>query len=297
MWVSFWLAGLAAAAPAAETSERAALPPALAAKGFALKLPQAETVMFRGMASFDNAGGHSGSMLYPGYAGLPGFFAAIATHGILVEASKNSEKARLQQAADKVLEPYKDLLVGFTHRELMQRGLAKLDVAMPKKLIDPADVADDWVVESTPVYTMTQDESALVLENIIAVYAAGTPVADRYQNVVKVVSDARAEAQPRAAWTAEQGRLLKDESVALYAHSLKLVLQDLGKQAGAQPEVHKTFRYAEGKAQKMERAQLLLETCDRAVIKTLRGWLMSIPLRPADGPPTDACKDADHYPA
>jgi hypothetical protein len=34
----------------------------------------------------------------------------------------------------------------------------------------------------------------------------------------------------------------------------------------------------------MERAQVLGEQCDRLLIKTLRGWLMSVPARPGVAP-------------
>jgi hypothetical protein len=235
-------------------------------------------------------------MLYPGMFGVVGFLAAVATHGVIVEASKNSEKAKLQEAADKVLEPYKDVLGGFSNRELMQRGIAKLSMAGPKRLIEPADAGEGWVVESAPVFTMTQDQSALVLENAISIYPANAPGSIRYQNIVKVVSSASTVPQPP--WGADQGKLLKEESAALFAHSINVMLHELAKAPSAEAQVHKTFRYAEGSTQKIERAQLVGELCDRAVIKTLRGWLMSIPVRrDSDETPTEQCKNADRYPA
>lgn len=41
----------------------------------------------------------------------------------------------------------------------------------------------------------------------------------------------------------------------------------------------RTIRYVEGTAEKMERAQLVSEHCGRLVIKTLRGSLMSVPVK------------------
>lgn len=282
-----------ALAAAAHAADPAPAPPALAETGFGLKPPQPESVAYRGMANFDRAGAGTGQILYPA-PGLAGFLVAIATHGALVEASKNAEKTRLQEAADKVLDPYRTALAGFTHKELMQRALTTLRTAGAAKLLEPAATDAGWVVESVPVFTLTQDQSGLILDNAIAVYPAHTPADVRYRNVVRVVSNVRHEDDPAPAWAADEARLLKEQSVALYAHSLKLMLQDLAPAAAADPPVHKTVRFAEGKAERIERAQWLGETCGRAVIKTLRGWLMSVPLqRPADAAPAEACKHPD----
>jgi hypothetical protein len=42
---------------------------------------------------------------------------------------------------------------------------------------------------------------------------------------------------------------------------------------------HRTFRYPEGGVEKMERAQLVEAHCGRALLRTLRGWLMSVPVK------------------
>jgi hypothetical protein len=269
----------------------------LAESGFTLKLPKAEAVAYVGMVSFDAAGGPSSTMVYPAIGGVAGLLVGIATHGAMMEASKNSEKAKLQEAANKVLDPFRPALAGFSNRELMERAIAMLATPGAKTLIGAADAGDGWVVESVPLFTMTQDLGALVLENEISVYPAGSSSA-RYRNVVKVVSDVRDEADLQAVWGGEQGKQLKDESVALLAHSLRLVVQELARTPGAEAEVQKTFRYAEGKTQKIERAQLVGQLCDRAVVKTLRGWIMSIPLRKSgDEAPSEQCKNAARYPS
>ena len=294
---SRFVAGLCAAALVAAAHAADPPPPApplaLADAGFALKPPQRQAVGYRGMADFDRASAGTGQMMYPA-PGLAGFLVAIATHGVLVESSKNAEKTRLQAAADKVLDPYREALAGFADAELMQRALATLDTKGATRLLDPAQPDTGWVVESVPVFTMTQDQRALILDNAIAVYRGDAPTAIRYQNVVRVVSNARTEDDPGPAWAAEQSRLLKEQSVALYAHSLKLLFQELAASSGTEAAMHKTFRFAEGKAERMERAQLIGETCGRAVIKTLRGWLMSVPLRrPADAAQADDCRHPD----
>lgn len=130
---------------------------------------------------------------------------------------------------------------------------------------------------------MTQDQRALVLDNAMVVRGpeAGAPVV--YQNVVRVVSKplpAGDETSPvSSVWLAEDGKLLKDLSAELLAESFDLMLGELaeGVKPTADDRPHKTVRYAEGGSVKMERATPLVERCDRAVLKTLRGWLMSVP--------------------
>jgi len=286
-------------AQAGEDTTKSPLPIVVSASGFSLKLPKAETVVYRGMVNHDAAGLNGGQILYPGF-GLAGFLVAIAAHGVIVESAKNSEKTKLQEAADKVLAPYSAALGEFSNKELLQRAMAKLSVGGSKKIVEAAGTPESgWVVESMPVFTLTQDQGALVLENAVAVYAADAPSTILYQNIVKVVSDARAEPQPETFWGAEQSKKLKEESVDLFAHSLDVVLREIAKEAGGDAEIHKTFRYPEGKTQKMERGQLLGERCNRAIIKNLRGWLMSIPLRrdATEPPANDQCVDSYRYPA
>jgi hypothetical protein len=282
---------------AADDTGRDASPLVLADIGFALKLPKSGTVSFHGAVNYDGAGGPGAQMLYPAIGGIAGLLVGIATHGAIVEAQKNSEKAKLQEAADKVLDPYKETLAAFSNRELMERGMAALSMPGSRKLIEDANAGDDgWVVESVPTYTMTQDQTALVLENAVAVYRAGSTQEIRYQNVIRVVSDVHDEPELQAAWSAEHGKQLKEESVLLFAHSLRLVLEELAKVPKGEAPSQKTFRYSEGRQQKVERAELVTQACDRAIVKSLRGWLMSIPLRrPADTVPSEQCKTAARY--
>jgi len=291
------LAGVAAMAADAGIVEGA--PVALDESGFALKLPANDAVVYRGLVNYDKAGGPAGAFLYPvGTAGLAGLLVGIATHGTLVEAGKNSEKTRLQNEADKVLTPFRPVLDGMTHRILMGEGLQRLGVPAKARVIDANESADGWIVESLPVFSMTQDRGALVLENALLVYAASDPSNPRYRNVVKVVSNLHDDADLESHWGADEGKRLKEESERLFGHSIRLLMQALQARPSDQTQVEKTFRYIEGKEQRMERAQLVRENCGRAVIKTLRGWLMSVPLRQSAPPPqSPECSGEMAYPA
>ncbi len=219
-------------------------------------------------------------MLYPAF-GIAGLLAAVATHGALVEAAKSAEKNKLREAADKVLDPYRDVLKNFSNQELMTRGMRGLGGGNEKMAPEIATAGTGWTVNSSPIFWLSQDQSALILENTIEIFSTSAPGQIQYVNTVKVVSSARLETDLVQVWTAEDGKKLKQESVDMFAHSLKIVLEEVGKPPGASNEAQKTFRYSEGKSQKIERAQWVADLCERAVVRTLRGWLLSIPQRAA----------------
>ncbi len=246
---------------------------------WALRLPEETKVVYKGVVSFDEAGTGHGSMMYPA-ANAGGFVAALITHAIIIGSVRSSQKTKLEEAADQVLLPYQAALENFTYRDLMQEGLNKTSAKGSKKLIAFSDKPDtDKLIESAPVFSLTQDQSAIILDNVISIYASDAPTVAIYQNTVRVVSQAREETDIASFWNANQGALLKNESASLFAHSLDIALSEAANSLGAGNHPQKTFRYFEGKLSKMERGQLIQERCGRTVMKTLRGWMMSFPVR------------------
>lgn len=283
----------------AATDAPAAVPIMLAETGFLLKLPASERVAFKGGVSFDQAGGAGEQKVYPA-SELAGLLVAVATHSAIVSAARSQEKTRLQTQADLVLDPYQEVLGHFSHQELMQAPLAGLPGRGERRLIEASDPGNGgWVVEGVPTFTMTQDEQALVLDHAVVVYPALDRASIRYQNVVRVVSAPLQPEAPREAWLAEQGRRLRQESQTLYAHSLRIILNELAHgQSPAADSPQRTFRYPEGATQRMERAQLLSQHCERVIVRTLRGWVLSVPapLRPTAGEAAPPCSEADRPP-
>jgi hypothetical protein len=230
--------------------------------------------------------------MYPAPS-VAGFVAALITHGLILESQKDSQKQALQETANKVLMPYQPVLGVYKYAELMQAALDKTPWTGAKTLVGPAPVRGaGWVVESLPLYSMTQDQRALVLDNIVSVYAPGETAKPFYQSTIRVISQPRAEQDVEAFWKDNAGAALKAESTSLLAHSLTLALHETGKPAAGDTPAFRTVRYREGEAEKMERAQVLNQACRRQVIKTLRGWLMSIPSPSATDPSAAACEPA-----
>ena len=259
---------------------------------WSLFLPKEEAVAYRGLASMDTAGSQGAGMAYPA-PHVGGFIAAIITHSLLADSQNDRQKQALQAKADMVLRPYRPVLDDYKHTELMQAALDKTPWGGAKTLAGPAQArGTGWVVESLPFFSMTQDQRALVLDNVVSVYPPGEMNKPLYQSTVRVVSQPRMVPDMERYWKDDAGVALKAESASLLAHSLALALQETAGPTAGDAPAFRTVRYREGEAEKMERAQVLSQACDRQVIKTLRGWLMSVPSPAMADPSAAACEPA-----
>ena len=250
------------------------------ASGWSLRRPSAEKAVFRGLVSHDSAGIGMGSMLYPAPNAI-GFLAAILTHGLLNESAKKSQKDKLQAAADAVLQPYGPTLEGLTYERLFIDGLSELPELARPRLIGADDRVDgDAVIETAPIFMMPADQRALVLDNVMRVIPPGG--GEGTTHVVRVISaplpEADAASAPSAAWLVGGGAPLGRVSAALLAESIAIVVKDAAAKLSVE-EPQRTFRFPLGGLERMERAQLLEERCDRLLLRTLRGHLMSVPVR------------------
>lgn len=251
---------------------------------WAVQMPAPDKVRFKGVLVMDEAGKPGAPILYPA-AGAAGLVAAIITHGVIINAVREGEKSDSEKAADKVLEPYQPSLDTFTQRELLQAA-ASLSAHGAPRWLAGSDKADGPVVASQPVFSMTQDRAALILDNDIRIQAPGNKAA--YANKVRVVSAVQAHEDLAAWWGEGDARALKEQSARLLAASIDIAL-DEAKAAATAPPVEagatvaqRTVRYREGGKEVFERAEILREDCDRLLLRNLRGWLMSVPrLKPA----------------
>ena len=250
--------------------------------GWTLQLPENEKVVFQGVVQYDASGPSGSGMLYPA-PNAGGFLVGLITHAIILESMKDRKKTAAQEAADKVLTPYLDIVQVYTHRELMQRAVDKITMAPSVQLIPYSEKQEaEWLIQSTPIFSLTQDQTALVLDNVISISQPGMPA---YVNTIRVVSSSHEANDIVQHWTANQGEKLKAVSAGMVADSLQIALKGAIGSLTADNTAYKTMRYFEGKTEKMERALLLSEQCNRALIKTLRGWLMSIPVARAEATP------------
>ena len=278
------IASLAMLAPAA-FAQADAMPPAAdnAVKvpaplpRWSLQFPGTGPVVFKGVVNFDEAGVGGGGMLYPAPSAA-GLLAAVIVHGLINESSKSAQKTKLQQTADEVLVPYQAVLSTYTHAELARQ------VARAGQADAPVDVATaEWLVESAPVFALTQDQAALVLENAVSVRKPGATGPAVYERVIKVVSSPMVEADPVAYWTRDNGTRLRQVTGELLQESIDLSVSMAAKTLPGNVATQKSFRYFEGKVEKVERAGLVVERCARRVLLTLRDALISVPFSSSSG--------------
>jgi len=254
---------------------------------WALKLPEEDKVEFHGELDFDGVSVGTNSMLYPA-PNVAGFLAAVITHGVLVESQKNSQRRKAQESANKVLEPYQRILDAYTYRQLVQPWLDQAVPGSSKKLIGNPESpgSDDWLIETVPVFLMAQDQRTIILDNLVSIHAPGMAGAPGRSSHIRVISPAETDKEPAGTWTADEGKRLKEVSAWLFSESLKIAMNMMQDGPGDEGRPFRTIRYLEGSAEKMERAQLISEQCGRLLIKTLRGTLMSVPVKvptPATG--------------
>lgn len=271
-----------ALAAAEEAAASRSVPPA-DVPGWMLRLPSDASVEYHGVVNFDAAGMGAGGMVYPAF-GVAGLLAAVVTHGVIIDATKQKQKDQLQAKADEVLLAYKPFLDKFSYRDLMQRAAAKVRFAGESRLIEPgADAGQGMLVESAPVLKLTQDQKAIVLDNLVAIQLPGVSRESAYRTSIHVVSSPSTSTELAAFWSENDGERIKDESARLVAESLDIAFGEAGKGAVTSNAAYRTVRYFEGAAEKIERAQVLAEQCERLLIRTLRGNLMSVPVaRAAD---------------
>jgi hypothetical protein len=282
------LAGVACADAAEEVLPAVEPSNALRIETLALRIPKDRLVSFSGIVSFDAAGNRPGYMLYPAPDPISAV-AGLVTHGVIVGFQRKHEKTQIREAANEVLAPYETVLERFTNADLMRRALDALEIEGSKVLISATDGAVPGVlVECQPVFFMTQDGRALVLENTIVVHRAAAKAAAKNATMVKVVGSPLPESDSNveAYWMADEGDALQTVSVNLLRDSLVLALQDIYGPAASAAADFRTVRYREGGAEKMERARIIIESESRLVLRNLRGWILSVPIATPTRTPT-----------
>jgi len=281
--VGVLILGAAAVADAEDTVPTAIQGDKAVLANWAFRVPQDESVPFHGVLSMDSAGTGSGAMLYPAPNAIA-MLAAIATHAVIESSVRDSQKTKLQRDSDKVLLPYQDTLSALTERQLFEQAIGRARFEGGKSVV-PASLTgnDEHVIDISPVFSLVQDQSAIVLDVVVEVHGPHATVDKSkplYKSSFRLVSKPRDLSDPVSFWTANNGENLKNESAGLLGESMDLAIMDIARSTGAaesQSPQYKTFHYQEGRTDKVERGQLIGATDERTVLKTLRGWLMSVP--------------------
>ncbi len=257
----------------------------VAARNWSLKLPADDKLVFSGALNSDGAGVNSPSILYPAPS-VGGFIAAVITHALIVESQKSRQQKKAQEDADKVLDPYQSILSLITYPQLARPWVEKIQPGSGRSLINATESprSDAWLIEATPVFLMAQDRRTLSLDNLVSMRAPGTTENTGLQYRVRVISPVVEGEDPAGAWSADAGKKLTEVSAWLFSESLNIATHMAIEGSDKNDQPFQTIRYLEGTTEKMERAQLISARCGRMLIKTLRGSLMSVPVK-ASTPP------------
>jgi hypothetical protein len=300
--LSLALAGLNAPASAAGIAP--------AAKHVLWDVPADGAVPWRGIpGTAGGAVGGAGAILYPGGAGLVGFFAAILTHGAIASSAQSAERKRVQDEADKVLLPYENLLRDLTLPKLWQAAQAHLAsrAATPAVTLAPgaaASAAAPTVTaepattgQARPMFALSQDSRTMVLDLDVVLGGAAAPTT----TVIRVIAAPLADSSEAVAhWTRNDGQALKGNATAMLAHALDLAQRHLAVAPNDDVPM-RSHRYIAAGETRIERGQLLSSACGRIVIRTLRGGVMSAIAAPAPGTtaeppaPTPDCPEQERF--
>lgn len=258
-----------------------------------IRPPAAGKLVFKGMPSGVGAGAVAGTLVIPA-PGVAGIVASLIVYGLITSGQQAEQRTKAQVEADKVLAPYQPALDKLSVNGVYQAAIDKTRFGRTKTLLVTPSVGVNGavngtnVIEIVPVFSLTQDARAIVLEGLVSVFSPNNSPNSAnqliYKNVVRVVSNPQPLGEATLPllerWSASDALLLGQVASGLIAESLDMVLTELAKGADVPEAAQQTIRYAEGGLQQVERATLVSKRCDRLNLKTLRGWLMSVPVAP-----------------
>ena len=262
---------------------------AFAIPALSVRAPKEDLASFAAIANEDSAAGQPGAILYPGP--LPVAVVAVFVHGAYESHRQAAEKSARDNLSALVLAPYLPSLSHVTNSELLGRALEGLATHGEKALIKYSEQpGPGWLIECSPKFFMTQDARALVLQNFIVIHSPDAASAATFKNTVEVVGPARHSvgADSDDTWVVDGGAALEVVSADLLRESLSLAISDVRGDFAALGGAYRTVRYRRGGAEKMERAQILREGPQQLILKTLHGWIMSVPLAAQAAGPPDA---------
>ncbi|MCH9691688.1 MAG: hypothetical protein K0U59_06445 [Gammaproteobacteria bacterium] len=241
-----------------------------------------ENVAYQGMVNYNDLNVNGGAgMPYPGgTAGI--FLASVLVHAAAVGAMKGSKQSVLEKQANQMLEPYLPVIQNIKAKNLITQAVHHIGGSSHNIKLTVLNRAPlkakigSWIMESMPVFTMLQDSSAIILQNSITLYKKSDKSPSIvYQNIIEVVSMPYQGVNTKDYWMKDEGKLFSTASHQLLADSIQLAVGDL--LGSGKKDKEQTFRfYQEGKSA-YERGSLVDLDHDRLIIRTLRGWIKSVP--------------------
>jgi hypothetical protein len=244
------------------------------------------SVKFLGQSISINSQSSIGPMLYPAANGGM-FIASIITHAVLEQSMDDAEKSRLEEQSNAVLTRYASVISNFSTSALLEDSLELIQLDGQFSLVkanhpfDEKELAtneNQWIIRSEPIFYMAQDEQSILLKNRIAVYSNNQQKMPIYQNIAEVIStDDIQSNQDNNYWLDGEPVNLQRVSIELFSESIEMVMADLISKLSGPHDQEKTFKFDQGGKISYERGVLVAKNDERTTIRTLRGWLKSVP--------------------
>ena len=255
-----------------------------------IETPKSDLPIVTGAINMDDAGIGPGGMIYIAPSAV-GLIAGIITHALISESARSAEKFKIAGEANKVLQPYRAVLDTLKTSELLTAALAGLQ-KQGTLITSATAVADSLTLALAELqFVLTQDQRAWIIQSSFVVTPVGTGTALEMPIFTRVISEPIEAADPISYWLDDDALRLRSLMTALLAETLDVVARHGPTAANDSVVTQRTFRYREGGQERMERAQLVGQECDRVLVKNLRGWLLSIPSASTNG--VASCRKLD----
>jgi hypothetical protein len=219
-------------------------------------------------------------MLYPA-PDFATFLVGVATHAALQSAQTESHNNAQRLASDKVLIPYKQILdemwVHSTFKNAVQIQNSRVEIV---DLSDVTNSSEIPVIDLAAHSIMAQSQRALIVDLVARIKNPSSNEDDSgYVHKVRVISNPIEIDEDKiiSYWLDDNGHKIKQTVTHLLAQAIDLFIDDATQHLHPIQEKQITARYKFGLERRIERASLLNQSCTRLTLRTLRGWVLSVP--------------------
>ncbi len=219
-------------------------------------------------------------MLYPA-PNFAAFLAGVATHAALQSAQNDAHAEAQRRVSNEVLAPYQQVLDEIHVHEAFRRALQMRASRTEIELASTPHESYEPEVDLAAHAIMAQSRRALIVDLVARIRNPAAPDDDsQYVHKVRVISNpikANGDAVDDY-WLAAHGDRLKQTVSRLLARAIDLLIADATRQLTPAQNKQISARYQFGSERRTERANLLEQSCARQTLRTLRGWVLSVPV-------------------
>ncbi|MBT0959802.1 hypothetical protein [Denitromonas iodatirespirans] len=228
----------------------------------------------------DNGSTNAYQMLYPA-PNMAAFIAGVATHAALQSAANDARATAQSRQSDRVLAPYVNAIGKLDTHGVFHEALRMRQSQAEISMSADATSASSLQVHLAAHAIMAQSQRALIVDLVARIdQMAGQDDEFAFVHKVRVISDPILAEDDAVSmyWLENDGHRLKTTTENLLAKAIDLFVADATRHLAPSTLSQISARYRFGNEQRTERADLLAEPCGRQILRTLRGWVLSVPV-------------------